>query len=86
MVKTAAQMKLKTFRATRGLTLERAGSLVVVDGKPVDRATWYGWEAKGKRPKPPWMLELERLGVAEPNDFYRPDAGELPSSPQLALL
>lgn len=88
MVKTAAQKKLKGFRFAHGLTLEDAGALIKVDGKPVDRATWYGWEAKGKIPKPAWMLELERVVGVEPNDFYpRPDASGIMRAPaQPALL
>lgn len=67
---TNGQKKLKAFRAARGLTMEEAGAMIVVDGKAVDRATWHGWESKGKIPKPAWMLELERTVGTEPNDFY----------------
>jgi hypothetical protein len=79
---STGQRKLKAFRIARGLTMEEAGKLIVVDGKPVDRATWHGWESKGKIPKPAWMLELERLVGAEPNDFYpRPDGGVVVAAP-----
>lgn len=77
-----AQRKLKAFRVARGLTMEEAGGRIVIDGKPVDRATWHGWESKGKIPKPAWMLELERLVGTEPNDFYpRPDGGTVVAAP-----
>lgn len=64
-----------------------AGALIVVDGKPVDGATWHGWE-RGKIPKPAWMLEIERLTGIDPNSFYpRPDAGGIAAPPlQPALL
>lgn len=77
-----AQRKLKRFRADHGFTMEEAGSRIVIDGKPVDRATWHGWESTGKIPKPAWMLELERVVGTEPNDFYpRPDGGSVVSAP-----
>jgi hypothetical protein len=60
--------------------------LIVVEGKPVDGATWHAWEKGRKIPKAPWLLELERVVGVQPNDFYsRPDAGEIASTPQLAL-
>lgn len=79
MVKgTAGQQRLKTFRKERGLTMEQAAALIVVDGEAVNKTTWHGWESKGKIPKPPFMYELERVTGLEPNAFYRrPDAGEL---------
>jgi hypothetical protein len=84
---TVGQQKLKAFRRARGLTMEEAGALIIVEGKPVDRATWHGWESKGKIPKPAWMLELERIVGTEPNDFYpRPDgAADLAAPAQQAL-
>jgi hypothetical protein len=90
MVKASiGQQKLKAFRRERGLTMEAAGALIVVDGKPVDRATWHGWESKGKIPKPDWMLALERVVGSEPNDFYpRPDGAAVllaPAQQALAL-
>jgi hypothetical protein len=79
---STGQRKLKAFRIARGLTMEEAGKLIVVGGKPVDRATWHGWESKGKIPKPAWMLELERLVGVQPNDFYpRPDGGVVVAAP-----
>jgi hypothetical protein len=79
---TIAQRKLKAFRLEHGLTMEEAGSKIVIEGKPVDRATWHGWESKGKIPKPAWMLEIERLVGVEPNDFYpRPDGGVVVATP-----
>jgi hypothetical protein len=76
------QQKLKAFRRDRGLTMEAAGALIVVDGKPVDRATWHGWESKGKIPKPDWMLQLESVVGCEPNDFYpRPDGDAAVTAP-----
>jgi hypothetical protein len=88
MVKgTNAQQKLRAFRVAHGLTMEEAGALVVVQGKAVDRATWFGWEAKGKIPKPAWMLELERRVGVQPNDFYpRPDGVAVPQAAQGALV
>lgn len=84
---TNGQTKLKAFRRERGLTMELAGELIVVDGKPVDRATWHGWESKGKIPKPAWMLELERVAGVEPNDFYpRPDGGAVAAVPAQGAL
>lgn len=81
------QHKLKAFRAARGLTMEEAGALIVIDGKPVDRATWHGWETKGKIPKPAWMLELERVVGTEPNDFYpRADGRAVVEAPAQRVL
>lgn len=82
---------LRRWRKEKGLSVRQAAALIVVDGKPSDGATWFGWE-NGKIPKPDWMRELERVTALEPNDFYRrPDAGVLPvpaneqDPPQLAM-
>lgn len=78
MVKGDAGKRLRAWRQARDLTMEEAGALVVVDGKPTNKTTWHGWESKGKIPKPEFMIELEILTGIEPNDFYRrPDAGEI---------
>lgn len=67
--------KLKAWRAVRSLTLEDAAAMVVVDGEPCTKSTWFGWE-NGKVPKPAWMIALCDLTGLEPNDFYvRPDGG-----------
>lgn len=78
MTKGVAGKRLKAFRDDRGLTMEEAGALIIIDGEPTNKTTWHGWESKGKIPKPRAMLELECVVGLEPNDFYRrPDAGEL---------
>lgn len=82
-----APSKLRSWRARNGLTMRDAGGLIVVDGKPVDGATWCAWEKGNKIPKPAWMLEIERVTGIDPNSFYpRPDAGGMMSTPQPALL
>lgn len=88
MTNRVAGRKLKAFRAERGLTLEQAGALIVVDGKPVDKATWHAWETNRKIPKAAWMFELEQLVPGlEPNDFYtRPDGAVQPEPPAQAAL
>jgi hypothetical protein len=84
MSKGAPNAKLRAWRSSegtrrgygRGLTMEEAAALVVVDGEPCTKATWHGWESAGKIPKPKWMLALCKLTGLEPNDFYpRPDGG-----------
>lgn len=71
----ALNLKLRQWRTSRGLTMEDAAAMVVVDGQPCSKVTWYGWEA-GKIPKPPYMLAVCELTGLEPNDFYwRPDGG-----------
>jgi hypothetical protein len=86
---TNGQRKLKAYRQVNRLTMDEAGGRIVVDGKPVDRATWHGWETKGKIPKTAWMLELERVVGTEPNDFYPRADGcavvEVPAQQALAL-
>jgi hypothetical protein len=63
-------LKLRQWRKRHGLTLEAAAALIVVDGTPCPKATWFGWEAKGKVPKPPFMHAVCDLTGLEPNDFY----------------
>lgn len=50
---------IKRWRMARGLTMEEAAALVVVDGKPTNRATWHAWEwgrkAPGKRHMPVFL-------------------------------
>jgi transcriptional regulator with XRE-family HTH domain len=85
---TIANRKLKTWRTAHGLTMEQAAARIVVDGKTSDKATWHGWESKGKIPKPPFMSAVVGLVEAlEPNDFYRLDGGatEPPAQHALAL-
>lgn len=77
-MKTVGQGKLTRFRKLRGLTMEEAGARIVVNGKPTSRVTWHGWESRGKLPRPPFMVELERNGIADASDFYTPEADELP--------
>lgn len=76
---------MKRWRASHGLTMESAAARIIVDGKPSDKATWHGWESKGKIPTQPFMLAVCGLvPELEPNDFYRADAsGE--AEPQLRL-
>lgn len=87
MREAEAPKLLKAWRKREGKTLREAGALIVVDGKPVDGATWHAWETGRKLPKPAWMFELERLTGIEPSAFYpRPDAGAaaiLPVQPVL---
>lgn len=86
MTEPEAPKLLKSWRKRNGLSVRDAGGLLVVDGKPVDGATWHGWE-RGKIPKPAWMVELEKLTGIEPSSFYpRPDAGAVsvfPAQPAL---
>lgn len=80
MGEAIAGQKLKAFRKDRALTMEAAAQFIVDElGEPINKTTWHGWEARGKIPKAPFMVQLERLIAGlEPNDFYpRPDAGEL---------
>lgn len=77
---------LRSFRAKHGLSVRDAGARIVVEGKPVDGATWHGWEA-GKIPKPAWMFEIERVTGIDPSSFYRrPDASGTFGTLQPALL
>lgn len=84
-----AAEKLREFRDRRGhelygrrLTMDEAGALIVIAGEPTGRATWFGWERKGKIPKPEAMVELERLVGVQPNDFYpRPDGAAAQAEP-----
>lgn len=78
MAKGNTIAELKRARVSRGLTMEEAGALIIIDGKPTDKGTWHGWESGRKIPKAPAMYELERVFAVEPNVFYpRPDAGEI---------
>lgn len=61
----------------RGLTMEEAGELIVVNGSGVDRATWHGWERGRRIPSDGFMYEIERVTGVPPNAFYdRPTAQE----------
>lgn len=42
--------EIKRWRDARNLTMDEAGAMVVVDGKPTHRATWHAWEHGRKRP------------------------------------
>lgn len=88
MAKGQPIKELVEFRKARGLTMDQAASLVVVDGKPSNKASWCEWENGKKIPKPGAMLELERLIGVQPNAFYpRPDGGaSLPAQLALGLL
>lgn len=79
---------MRSYRKRNALTVREAAARIVIDGKPVDHTSWHAWERGSKTPRDPaTMLELERVVGVQPNDFYpRPDAGELASTPQLALL
>ena len=70
MAKGITIQELRTWRMSRGLTMEAAGAMIVVDGKAVDRATWHGWERGRKVPSDPYMFELERVTGVQPNSFY----------------
>lgn len=63
--------ELREWRKAHGLTLEAAGALIVVDGNPVNRATFHGWETGRKVPQAKWMREIWRVTGVEPNAFYR---------------
>lgn len=85
MAKGQPIKELVAFRKARGLTMDQAAALVVIDGKPSNKASWCEWENGKKIPKPAAMLELERLIGVQPNAFYpRPD-GEAFAPAQLAL-
>lgn len=66
---TQAIAKLRQWRIQRGLSLEAAAAMILVDGEPCTKSTWHGWE-NGKVPKPPFMLALCDLTGLQPNDFY----------------
>jgi transcriptional regulator with XRE-family HTH domain len=84
MKEAKAPKLLRAWRKAEGLTLEAAALLIVVDGKPATRATWFGWE-RGKLPAPPFLIELCRVVGLQPNDFYPcPDAGEVNALEPLA--
>lgn len=86
MIEPDAPKLLRRHRKERGLSLRAAGAEIVVDGKPVDGATWLGWE-KGVLPKPAWMFEIERITGVQPSQFYsRPDASGSAIAPLQALL
>lgn len=70
MAKGSLVSELRAWRAGQGLTLEEAGALIVVDGKPVDKATFHAWESGRKVPRGAFMFELERVTGVEPNAFY----------------
>ena len=63
--------ELREWRKAHGLTLEAAGALIVIDGNPVNRATFHAWETGRKVPKAQWMRESWRVTGVEPNAFYR---------------
>jgi transcriptional regulator with XRE-family HTH domain len=82
MAKGCTIAELKRIRTARGLTMEEAGALIMIDGKPTDRGTWHGWESGRKIPKAAAMYELERVFGVEPNVFYpRPDGGTVVAAP-----
>lgn len=70
MAKGIKVQELRTWRMSRGLTMEAAGAMIVVDGRAVDRATWHAWEHGRKVPSDPYMYELERVSGVQPNSFY----------------
>lgn len=85
-MKNRGQQRIRAWRLGAGRTMEQAGALIVIDGKPADRATWHGWERKGKIPKPLAMKLLNQATGVEPNDFYLPPDGEAePAQAELAF-
>jgi transcriptional regulator with XRE-family HTH domain len=78
MAKGTIITELKAARLSRGLTMEEAGALIIIDGEPTSRGTWHAWESGRKIPKAAAVYELERVFGVEPNVYYpRPDAGEI---------
>lgn len=79
MAKGNIVTELRAWRVGEGLTFKDAGARIVVNGKPVDRATFHAWETGKKLPKDAWMFELERVTGVAPNAFYnRPPPGVAP--------
>lgn len=65
--------QIKELRDWRGqLTMEAAAALVVVDGKPTNRATWHAWEWGRKRPGPRHMPVLLEVTGLSADIFFRP--------------
>jgi transcriptional regulator with XRE-family HTH domain len=85
-MKNRGQQRIRAWRLSVGKTMEEAGELIMIDGKAADRATWHGWERKGKIPKPAAMQLLIKVTGVEPNDFYSPpDGAEEPAQQELAF-
>jgi len=70
MAKGTIVTELRTWRVARGLTLEAAGALIIVDGKAADRAMFHAWETGRKTPRPEWIFQIERVTGVQPNAFY----------------
>ena len=87
--------ELEQWRKARGealgygrpLTFEEAAALVVVDGEPVNKSTWFSWEAGRKIPRPAYMRALCDLVGHSSDIFYsRTDGGQSNATPPGGLM
>lgn len=81
--------KLIEWRKRRGLTLEQAAAMIVVDGEQTHKATWHAWESGRRVPSKEHMPLLRDLTGLSADDFYpRVKRSETPQAPlgQLALV
>lgn len=87
MAKGSTIVELQSARKARGLTMDEAAALIVVDGKPATRPIWHSWERGKKIPREKAMIEIGRVFGVQPNAFYpRPDGAVQPEPPAQAAL
>lgn len=69
-----AGQKIRTWRESRRppLSAEEFGAQYGPDGAPWPSRTVYGWESKGKIPRPDAQRRLSELGICQPEDWLEP--------------
>jgi len=70
-----AGQKIRAWRESRGLSAGEFGEQYGVP-HPWPSRTVYGWEAKGKIPRPPVQRRLADLGICAPGDWLLPAAAQ----------
>ena len=72
MAKGEVINEIRAWRTARGLSMEDAAGLIVVDGKPTNRATWHAWEWGRKAPGRRHMPVFRSITGLSADIFHQP--------------